>query len=228
MTTMRKTFGAVLYMFSLLMAAAMGFLVFLKPGWFDAKVTLFYCMAYFLAVVSASCVFICPGDSWPAKRRAVKMSVFLLLLIYCIILCAILFTETYRTEMDSVGIRQYAKAHMNLTPFQSIRSYFPEAFLPGHTYETLNLIGNILLFAPMGILLPALLKWQRHFLAFLITMIVLLVCVELGQLYLKVGYFDVDDIIMNLSGALAAYLITKLGFVKKLGTKLYLWDENPS
>lgn len=223
MRALRKTFGAILYGLGFALALALGALVFLKPRWFDAKVTLFYGIFYFFVVVLAAYVFICQEDGRKAKARAAKLSVFLLLAVYSIILCAILFTEAYRTEMNSVGIRQYAKDHMNLVPFDSIRRYIPEAFLPGHTYETLNFVGNILLFAPMGLLLPALLKWQRHFWTFIPTMLLMLVCVELGQLYLKVGYFDIDDIIMNFSGALAAYLLTKLGFVKKLGAHIYLW-----
>ncbi len=224
MRPLRKTVGMALYLLGLALAAALACLVLFRPQWFDARVTLFFCMGYFLVAVLAGYVYICREDSLATKGRAAKGSVWLLFLVYVILLVAILFAETYREEAASMGLRQYAGSHINLTPFASIRRYFPEAFQPGNTAATLNLVGNLLLFVPMGVFLPALMKWQRHTVAFLLTMLAMLACVELGQLYLQVGYCDVDDILLNMTGALAAYLTTKLRIVKKLGARVYLWE----
>ena len=73
-------------------------------------------------------------------------------------------------------------------------AWFMQGALPGS-----GIILNILLFVPLGYLLSILIpKWKsKH--------IILLGCVcsmttELGQYLLKMGYFEIDDIIYNTLG----------------------------
>lgn len=68
-----------------------------------------------------------------------------------------------------------------------------------------NLVGNILVFMPYGFLLPKAYsrcgKWWRVF--YCATGFVM--CIELFQLFSAFGAFDVDDILLNVSGAMAGY-----------------------
>lgn len=68
-----------------------------------------------------------------------------------------------------------------------------------------NLIGNILVFIPYGFLLPKAYpvcgKWWRVF----YCAVGFVMCVELFQLFSAFGAFDVDDILLNVGGAMIGY-----------------------
>lgn len=65
-----------------------------------------------------------------------------------------------------------------------------------------NLIGNILLFIPFGIFFR---KLNQH----IYLGLLMIVSIELTQLLLRVGIFDVIDIILNFIGFLIGYLSQK-------------------
>ena len=69
-----------------------------------------------------------------------------------------------------------------------------------------NLIGNVLVFIPYGFLLPKAYpgcgKWWRV----LYCAIGWVMVIELFQLFSAFGAFDVDDILLNVSGAMIGYL----------------------
>lgn len=69
-----------------------------------------------------------------------------------------------------------------------------------------NLVGNVLLFIPLGVFLPAIWRKQRRWWTCLLTVIVLITCVELTQLFTTLGSADVDDVILNSLGAMLGYL----------------------
>ena len=68
-----------------------------------------------------------------------------------------------------------------------------------------NLIGNILVFIPFGFLLPKAYpscgKWWRVF----YCASGFVICIELFQLFSAFGAFDVDDIFLNVLGAMIGY-----------------------
>ena len=68
-----------------------------------------------------------------------------------------------------------------------------------------NLVGNVLVFIPYGFLLPLCYpecgKWWKTFLWALGFVMV----IEIYQLFSAFGAFDVDDILLNVTGALIGY-----------------------
>lgn len=79
-----------------------------------------------------------------------------------------------------------------------------------------NLLGNLLWFAPLGLFIPILFgKRIRSFRSFLITMIMILLLVEILQFLTMRGFFDIDDILLNLAGACIFYGLTRIPIVKK-------------
>lgn len=68
-----------------------------------------------------------------------------------------------------------------------------------------NLVGNVLVFIPFGFGLPKVYpgcrKWWRVF----YCATVLVMCVELFQLFSAFGAFDVDDILLNVLGSMIGY-----------------------
>ena len=66
---------------------------------------------------------------------------------------------------------------------------------------------NVLLYIPMGYLLPFVWKKMRHI--WIITVIGFLCscATEFAQLYFRIGYFQVDDIVCNTIGTMIGALI---------------------
>ena len=107
--------------------------------------------------------------------------------------------------------REILKNNISLKPFYTIDNYlnviknYPESSY--FTQCIIELAGNILLFIPAGWLLPRLFKAMRKFFPFLLTCVLSIVFVESLQLFTLLGRFDVDDIILNISGMLIGYII---------------------
>lgn len=81
-------------------------------------------------------------------------------------------------------------------------------------YAAVNLVGNLVVFVPLGIFLPALWPWQRKWLRCLLTSAVLIAAVELIQLATMLGSCDIDDWILNLLGVMAGFA-AYTGYQKK-------------
>lgn len=73
-----------------------------------------------------------------------------------------------------------------------------------------NLIGNILVFIPLGYLLPQLNKAFKNIFLCMGTGLLLVLAIELFQLLTAFGSFDVDDILLNGLGIFIGYLFFKI------------------
>lgn len=100
----------------------------------------------------------------------------------------------------------FTEFRYNLTPFAEINRYliYQESF----TWENLitNLAGNILVFAPLGVLIPIIRRKKTGFFYVLFLTLFISLFIETVQLITKVGVFDVDDLIMNTVGGVLGYL----------------------
>ena len=68
-----------------------------------------------------------------------------------------------------------------------------------------QLFGNLILFTPYGLLLPILWKKLRGTKIFLLVTLFLLLVVETIQFIFMCGSWDIDDILLNLIGALFGF-----------------------
>ena len=74
----------------------------------------------------------------------------------------------------------------------------------------INLAGNVLIFAPLGMAIPLLeRRLNRGWLVVLLGLAFSLV-IELAQTFLILRVFDVDDLILNASGTLIGFLVYAL------------------
>ncbi|MEU1281882.1 VanZ family protein [Streptomyces sp. NPDC005805] len=95
--------------------------------------------------------------------------------------------------------------HNNLDPGSSIRAYLES---PAFQDTVKQLGGNILLGVPFGVLLPVLAPVARGLLRVVLITAAVMVLVELIQGSLVTGRaFDIDDVILNTTGALLGYLL---------------------
>src|SRR3989339_819050 len=81
-----------------------------------------------------------------------------------------------------------------------------------------NLLGNILFFIPFGFLLPVLLSKINSAKNILIASATFSLLLELLQIFLHLGSFDIDDIFLNTVGALIGYLVALKIFTPKKQT----------
>ena len=127
------------------------------------------------------------------RKEIGLLSLFLLIIYVGIVVYFVLFS-------DRLGrVDGYSTYRYNLVPFEEIRR-----FIQYRDYVTtgafiLNLIGNLLVFFPVGFLVPI---WKTNKKGCL--------CIESLQLVTKVGVFDVDDLLLNTLGGVFGWICYKI------------------
>ena len=146
----------------------------------------------------------------------------ILFIIYCILLITILFLNNeYRMSgFQSININTFSREHfetINIIPFSTIIGYingllFEDASM---SIVIINLVTNLLLFAPMGFFIPLLFKDKiTNIKQFIILIIILSLFVEILQFITYRGSTDIDDIILNTIGAIIIYILMKTRLAK--------------
>lgn len=119
--------------------------------------------------------------------------------IYIIMLSYFLFfSERYGRDLVT---EEY-----NLKLFKEIKRFIKYRKYIGLECFVVNIVGNILAFSPFGFFLPLLNKSYRKFYVIAFLSILFSLIIESSQFLLKVGVFDVDDILMNSVGGILGYL----------------------
>ena len=90
----------------------------------------------------------------------------------------------------------------NFTPFKTIKMYIDYAY---KLNSVENLAGNVLVFVPLGFLLPLVSDECRRFSVVMLNAFAFVVGIEVFQLFSAFGAFDVDDILLNCLGAAIGY-----------------------
>lgn len=91
----------------------------------------------------------------------------------------------------------------NFLPFRTVLQYLAGDPTPGIALQ--NLAGNVVLFIPLGVLLPAVLPGCNRLRAVTAASLLLSVSIEMFQLLSGAGQFDVDDLLLNVGGAVAGW-----------------------
>lgn len=130
----------------------------------------------------------------------------LICFIFIIYSLIILYLLLHRS-VSPLPLHEYISSTVNFVPLKTIVAYFYQLFIGTMSFKnfTINIFGNILLFIPFGyvfvVLKPELKKSYRIYK----LMFCVIVMIESLQLLLKVGCFDVDDILLNMSGVAIGY-----------------------
>jgi glycopeptide antibiotics resistance protein len=144
------------------------------------------------------------------KRERIKTAVIYgVFICYIVLLIKILLLS--RVSLSDLFSGQGAVSRsINIIPFQSVMQYFATGSETVKSFAFGNVVGNILMFIPLGVYLPLLRKDKRAATALLFIFIVSL-SVEIVQGVLGIGTADIDDIILNTLG----------GWIGILGYKLF-------
>lgn len=94
--------------------------------------------------------------------------------------------------------------HSNFTLFKTIRMYITYW---GRINSFENLVGNIAIFVPFGLLYPVTFEKGKSFIRLCLTSLAVILGLELVQMRTNFGAFDVDDILLNFVGAMLGYVL---------------------
>ena len=109
-------------------------------------------------------------------------------------------------------------ANLNLQPGAEIERFLRVWNDPlYHRAAVVNLVGNVVMFIPLGFGLPWANAPLRRFWKTLLVSAGIIILVETIQLITLLGHCDVDDLILNLIGVSAGYLLYFLFY--KLGVR---------
>lgn len=137
-----------------------------------------------------------------SKHRIIIIG-WILFYIYILLLSYFLFfSERYGRDLVT---EQY-----NLHLLKEIKRFFRYREQIGWEGFIVNICGNIIAFMPYGFLLPLLSRSNRRFYVIALLSILFSLIVETVQLLLKVGVFDVDDILMNSLGGILGYVVFRI------------------
>jgi glycopeptide antibiotics resistance protein len=190
-----------------------------------------------LFLLCGSCLFLYFGGFLLSKYKnnikPMKINLWIFFGLYLLLLVTLtLFDSIWgRNGINlvnaNINYKQYFENTVNLVPFKTIMMYIKQF---DSMYDTrtvlLNLLGNIIALMPMAFFLPLLFKKQSKFRNFVLTITGIILLIEFLQLITSSGRFDIDDLILNLSGALIMYGIIKIKFVNNLIRNIFLLEKN--
>ena len=135
------------------------------------------------------------------KKKIFRAVGKVLFLLYVVFLIYFLFlAEWYGRTGISEGYRY------NVELFREIKRFIIYREQLGAFAVFANLAGNILIFVPYGFFISVASR-ERGFFKTLFFSMGLSLCVEIIQLFTRVGSFDVDDILLNTIGGVLGYII---------------------
>jgi glycopeptide antibiotics resistance protein len=92
----------------------------------------------------------------------------------------------------------------NVIPLHTIGIYLANL---DSGYWVGQMVGNLLLLLPLGLLGPIVLPWMDRWLRVLVASLALSSAIELAQLWVPDRSADVDDLLLNVVGAMLGYVI---------------------
>ena len=146
-----------------------------------------------------------------SKRKMSKVifSIYMILLFDVVVIKYFGSIRIVRNRVESMitNRREYGCLNLNLVPFKSIESAIHSFDRYGfNSINVLNLAANLVLFVPMGFLLPLLIS-NPSFTRTIAISAMIIVGFEAIQFFAFLGVADVDDLIINLAGCTIGFLL---------------------
>ena len=145
-------------------------------------------------------------------KRLSESIFWFIFLLYVFVLSSVLFF--CRTSDSEMPIKEYFFSYTNLEPLKTLTRYIRYAYVKKNAESFLlaliNIGGNLILFLPMGFFLPCLFRNLRSTEHIFCVTAFIIFSSEIFQGIFRIGVPDIDDFLMNLSGAWIGFLIAKL------------------
>ena len=180
-----------------------------------------------LVLLCGSCGFLWLGGFILAKKtgnnRPMRINLRVFLMLYLLLFATLtLFDPLWGRNGGFVNWNRelfdmYVQNSLNLVPFKTVMQYFNRGTV---SQFAVNIVGNLIYLMPLGILLPLNFEKQRRTWIFLLTCVLIVSAVEIIQFAPLSGSCDIDDLILNVSGAFIVYFFMKnkeaFGFLKQI------------
>lgn len=137
------------------------------------------------------------------NNRKVNTALFM---AYCALMLWLLFDRP--GYVPGIPYWEQAAGHLNLIPFRTLRLFASllDSAQPEYVRSAvINLGGNVIMFIPLGFLLPRVFPHLTSLPRVLLVTAVLITAVEITQLFTLVGSCDIDDLILNIIGSAIGY-----------------------
>lgn len=184
-----------------------------------------------LLMILLTIIYQCFQRAKLSKQQKKRIIYFLLFYLYLCLMIHFLFLSSDFARDPTLMMNTHYRDALayqwehgtNFIPFETIKRMeliFDLDYIDDKI-AIVNLLGNFIAFMPFSFFaLKIFHKRFKHPITFMVWTSILIVTVELLQLFTLTGSCDVDDFILNFSGALSAYLILMLiQFLSKLGSK---------
>ena len=170
----------------------------------------------FLEIVFASIWLVIRSVVWIKQRHIDWKREAVLLLMYINLAVIIRFTFFPMSKVDGqvqplvFDIATAFPFRVNLLPLVNLFDYDSKRDL------LVNVIGNVAMFIPSGIVLPIIYRRLDTFVKVLLAGSCISLCIEIIQLPFSVRATDIDDLILNTAGVIMGYGIYALiRYIKK-------------
>lgn len=171
----------------------------------------------------------CKNHKTEESRKIMLCTFKVMLAVYfCAVLELTLFDGTFGrniTVFFTASREQridYIKYRTNFIPFKTFM-----IFINGYNRRLLsfsdifiNIIGNLAVFMPFALLLPPVFKKARKAYVFALFCASAIIAIELLQFVFMTGSCDIDDFILNFSGAIIAFYLLKIRPIKESLNKI--------
>ena len=140
-------------------------------------------------------------------NRKVNTALFM---AYSALMLWLLFDRPGFTE--GIPYWEQITRQLNLIPFRTLRLFAGLLDSGVRVYirmAVINLVGNIIMFVPLGFLLPRVFPRLSSLPRVILTTAAIITAVELVQLFTLVGSCDIDDLILNVFGSALGFGVHK-------------------
>lgn len=173
---------------------------------------------------SAACFRSIGINNVAARKKVIGKRLFLLFIFYIVMLIDFTLIDDGMGRnifnifnWNSTAFADYINDSTNLVPFATVR-----LFINGYSNGKLtlfacfeNIIGNFVAFMPLPFFTVCLFRRFNKWYSVFITVLISVLLVELLQFVFLTGASDIDDVILNVSGAMAFYGFLKIKCISK-------------
>ena len=145
------------------------------------------------------------------KKREVIMLIFVL---YMIALTSQAILPKFIINFDGIHNIETGTHRVNLIPFKFLRDIYNETIVKGDiVFFLINIVGNTLLFVPLGFCIPLL--WNIPYDKVMLIGLAYTLFIEITQMFMP-RVSDVDDLILNCTGVIIGVFIHSIVLNQKM------------
>ena len=129
-------------------------------------------------------------------------------ILYIALMLWLLFGQRVSNDVQG-GYWDELSQNINLVPFRTIGGYMDRLYNSAgklNHQAVINLGGNVIMFIPLGFLLPFVSDRAKKLKNCFVMTFVLLMIVETVQLFTLLGSFDIDDLLLNMIGIFMGWM----------------------